>query len=392
MPDSKPETATYLGFDEAALERLGGLWTAREIVQQPEMLRQTQALLMSRKAEIEAFLAPLLARKVRIILTGAGTSAFIGTCLALALAAQLKLRVEAIPTTDLSCAPQLYFEADTPTLLVSFGRSGNSPESVAAVELADRFVTDLHHLVVTCNDDGALARYASASSRGFTLLLPEATHDRSFAMTSSFSCMTYAALSVFSGIDAMQDRIEAIAEATQGVISGYTAAMKQAAGEGYERIVYLGSHIFQGLARESGLKLLELTNGGLVTMFDSPLGFRHGPKTIVNNRTLVVVFFSNNAYTRGYDGDLLDELLRDNDAARVIAITAQDGVGVAAADTVRVTGLEKAEDVDLLFPYIIWPQIFAFHESLRHNLTPDKPNASGTVNRVVQGVRIHELG
>ena len=83
---------------------------------------------------------------------------------------------------------------------------------------------------------------------------------------------------------------------------------------------------------------------------------------------------------------------QDNDAARVIAITAQDGVGVEAADTVRIRGLETADDTDLLFPYIICPQVFAFYESLNHGLTPDKPNASGTVNRVVQGVRIHELG
>ena len=386
-----PEPVTHLGIDEADLQRQGGLWTAREIEQQPEMLRQTQSLLSAQKAEIEAFLQPLLDRKVRVILTGAGTSAFIGSCLAPALSAKLKIRVEAIPTTDLVCAPQLYFESDTPTVLVSFGRSGNSPESVVAAQLADRFVSDLHHLVITCNAEGALAAYGQGA-KGLTILLPEATHDRSFAMTSSFSCMTYAALAAFSGIDTMQGRIEAIATATQGVLSDYTAAMKQAASEGYERIVYLGSHIFQGLARESGLKLLELTNGGLVTMFDSPLGFRHGPKTIVNNKTLVVVFFSNNAYTRGYDGDLLDELRKDNDAARVIAITAQDGVGVEAVDTVRVKGLETADDTDLLFPYIICPQVFAFYESLRHNLTPDKPNASGTVNRVVQGVRIHELG
>jgi len=386
-----PEPVTHLGIDEAELKGLGGLWTAREIEQQPDMLRQTQGLLFARKAEIDAFLKPLLGRKVRVILTGAGTSAFIGECLAPALSARLETRVEAIPTTDIACAPQLYFETDTPTLLVSFGRSGNSPESVAAAQLADRFVTDLHHLVITCNAEGALAAYGRGAN-GLTILLPEATHDRGFAMTSSFSCMTYAALAAFTGIDLMQERIGAIATATQTVLTDYTVAMKQAASEGYERIVYLGSHIFQGLARESGLKLLELTNGGRVTMFDSPLGFRHGPKTIVNDRTLIVVFFSNNAYTRGYDGDLLDELRRDNDAARVIAITAQDGAGVGAADTVRVRGLETADDTDLLFPYIICPQVFAFYESLRHNLTPDKPNASGTVNRVVQGVRIHELG
>ncbi|MGH1558101.1 hypothetical protein ACRAWD_10500 [Caulobacter segnis] len=168
--------------------------------------------------------------------------------------------------------------------------------------------------------------------------------------------------------------------------------MRALADEDYERVVFLGSHIFQGVARESGLKLLELTNGALVTMFDSPLGFRHGPKTIVNGRTLIVVFFSNNAYTRSYDLDLLYELRGDGDAARVVvAITAQDGVGLAKGDEIAIRGLEAAEDADLLFPFIVAPQIFAFFQSLRLGLRPDKPNTSGTVNRVVQGVRIHEL-
>lgn len=381
-----------LGLAESELERLGGLWTAREIAQQPAMLLETQKLLMARQAEIDGFLEPLLAEpRLRIILTGAGTSAFAGECLAPLLSARLGRRVEAIATTDLVCAPHLYFESDTPTLLVSFGRSGNSPESVAAIELADRLVKQLSHLVITCNAEGALAAFGAAP-RGLTVQLPEATHDRSFAMTSSFSCMTYAALAVFSGVAVMDQRVEAIARATQGVIADYTSVMQAAAAEGYQRVVYLGSHIFKGLARESGLKLLELTNGALVTMFDSPLGFRHGPKTIVNNRTLIFVFFSNDAYTRSYDMDLLEELRRDNDAARVIAITAQDGVGLEARDEISVAGLATSDDAELLFPYIVAPQILAFFESLRLGLRPDQPNTSGTVNRVVQGVRIHELG
>ena len=381
----------HLGLAESDLERLGGLWTAREIAQQPAMLRETQDLLMRRRAEIEAFLTPLVAQpNLRVILTGAGTSAFAGECLAPVLSRRLGRRVEAVATTDLVCAPHLYFEADTPTLLVSFGRSGNSPESVAAIELADRLVRSPSHLVITCNADGALARYGKGP-RGFTVQLPEATHDRSFAMTSSFSCMTYAALAAFSGIASMESRIDSIARAAEAVIAQYTTVMKAAAAEGYQRVVYLGSAIFKGLAREAGLKLLELTNGDLVTMFDSPLGFRHGPKTIVNDRTLIVVFFSNDAYTRSYDVDLLEELRRDNDAARVIAVTAQDGVGLPEQDEVRVPGLAVAEDVDLLFAYIVAPQILAFFESLRRGLTPDNPNTSGTVNRVVQGVRIHEL-
>ncbi len=44
--------------------------------------------------------------------------------------------------------PDLQLQADVPTLLVSFARSGNSPESEAAlVDLfAERAVTDVHHL------------------------------------------------------------------------------------------------------------------------------------------------------------------------------------------------------------------------------------------------------
>ena len=387
MPD-----VIQLGLKESELEQMGALWTAREISQQPAMLRETQKLLMARHLEVDGFLGPLLAEpRLRIILTGAGTSAFAGECLAPLLSARLGRRVEAIATTDLVCAPHLYFEPDTPTLLVSFGRSGNSPESVAAIELADRLVKQLSHLVITCNAEGALAGYGKAP-RGLTIQLPEATHDRSFAMTSSFSCMTYAALAVFSGVTVMDERIEAIVRATQGVIADYTTVMQTAAAEGYQRVVYLGSHIFKGLARESGLKLLELTNGALVTMFDSPLGFRHGPKTIVNDQTLIFVFFSNDAYTRSYDMDLLEELRSDNDAGRVIAITAQDGVGLQARDEISVKGLATSDDAELLFPYIVAPQILAFFESLRLGLKPDQPNTSGRVNRVVQGVRIHELG
>src|SRR5688572_8369376 len=86
-----------LGRDEEALRSLGALWTAREIAQQPAMLRATHAALVARKDELQSFLVPLLNRPaMQVILTGAGTSGFIGECLAPYLAAQLPCRVEAI--------------------------------------------------------------------------------------------------------------------------------------------------------------------------------------------------------------------------------------------------------------------------------------------------------
>lgn len=362
-------------------------WTRREILQQPETLRASQAVLRTQQAPIEAFLTPLLARKdLRIVLTGAGTSAFIGESLAPWLSAVLGRPVEAIATTDIVSAPALHLRAEAPTLLVSFGRSGSSPESIAAADLTDTLVDEAHHLVITCNADGALAKRAGAATQ--VVVLPEATHDRAFAMTSSFTAMMFAALSIFTGIATMDGRADAIAGAIAATAAAADAQMAALAGRGFDRVVYLGSGLLKGLAREAALKLLELTDGALVTAFDTSLGFRHGPKTIVTDRTLVVVFVSNNPLTRRYDLDIIGELRGDGRCGGVLAISTQPTDG----ETLVIPGLEHAADADLLFPFIVPAQLFGLHSSLRLGLTPDTPNASGTVSRVVQGVRIHQLG
>jgi tagatose-6-phosphate ketose/aldose isomerase len=203
--------------------------------------------------------------------------------------------------------------------------------------------------------------------------------------------MTYAALAALTGIERMRPRIEVIARAVDSVLSQQAGPMQVAAEQNYERVVFLGSHVLRGLAREAALKLLELTDGAVISAYESPMGFRHGPKTIVNERTLVVVFLSNHPHTRQYDLDVLDELRRDATAARVLAVSAQRDGARDPADCVHVPHLERADDVELLFPYIAAPQLLAFHESLRRGLSPDNPNRSGTVNRVVQGVRIHAV-
>ncbi|WP_136161246.1 SIS domain-containing protein [Sphingomonas flavalba] len=377
MPDLPLPSSSANGAD---------CWTRREIAQQPQTLRETQRLLTAGRLAIERFLAPLLARPdLRVVMTGAGTSAFIGQCLAPWLSRILARRVDAVATTDIVSAPDLHFERDTPTLLVSFGRSGSSPESVAAVAIADARVVDVHHLIITCNTNGALATRATANTH--VVVLPEATHDRGFAMTSSFTAMMLAALSVFSGIGRMDARVAAISAAVADTLAVADGTMHALAARGFTRTVYLGSGVFKGLACEAALKLLELTDGRMVTAFDTPMGFRHGPKTIVNAETLVVIFVSNDPLTARYDRDLIAELRADQVAGGVVTIAAGNA---ADDDTIGVPGLTAASDVDLLFPYIVPAQLFALYASLAHGVTPDAPNAAGTVNRVVQGVRIHD--
>ena len=371
------------------LSRAGALWTAREIEQQPQMLQRTHQQLAGLQAELQKFVAPIAQNPLaRIILTGAGTSAYIGQCLAAVLDRQLAARVDAVPTTDIVSCPELHLHADQPLLLVSFGRSGNSPESLQAVSLAESLVKDVRHLLVTCNREGALG--SERVRQAMTLLLPEETHDVSFAMTSSFTCMMYATLVAFSKPGTFDGRVGAIAQAMRRVIQDTQDLAQELAKGQFQRVVYLGSGPFQGLAREATLKLGELTNGAIATCFDSPLGFRHGPKTFIDERTLVITFVSNDPLTRKYDHDLLDELRRDARAARVIELTAR-ARHEATRDTVSVPGMTDAADVELLWPYIAFAQLYAFHQSRTLGLSPDNPNKEGTVNRVVQGVRLYPL-
>jgi tagatose-6-phosphate ketose/aldose isomerase len=383
----------YLQLDETGLNRDGALWTAREIAQQPESLIRTQELLRQHAAPIAGFLAPLLAQPdLRIILTGAGSSSFIGECLAPLLMQKLDRRVEAIATTDLLSAPHQYFQREVPTLLVSFGRSGSSPESVAVVDLAERLLRECHQLVFTCNEQGTLYQRCLERRNSLAILLPPETHDQSFAMTSSFTAMMLAATLVFHGLEnAAAAGVARIARGVRQVLEQHNATLRKLAAESYSRVVYLGSNGFKGLAREAALKLLELTDGKVVAAFDSPLGFRHGPKTIVTGDTLLFVFVSNDPYTRRYDLDLLRELRSDALAGRVIAVTAQVHDTVTQGEHLHVPHLADAADGDLYFPYVVCGQLYAFHRSLSLGNTPDQPSNSGTVSRVVRGVTIHTL-
>ncbi len=382
----------YLQLDETTLSRGGALWTAREIAQQPDSWLRTRDLMRQHAAPIAAFLAPLLARPdLRIILTGAGSSAFIGECLAPLLLRALGRRVEAIATTDLLSGPHQYFQQDVPTLLVSFGRSGSSPESVAVVDLSERLVRECHQLVFTCNEQGTLYQRCRGRRNSLAILLPPETHDQSFAMTSSFTAMMLAASLVFHSLEHAEAALPRIVRGARELLERHNATLQQLAAESYSRVVYLGSNGFKALAREAALKLLELTDGRVVAAFESPLGFRHGPKTIVTGNTLLFVFLSNDPYTRRYDLDLLRELRADALAGRVIAVTAQVQDAVTEGEYLHVAHMTGAADGELYFPYIVCAQLYAFHRSLSLGNTPDQPSNSGTVSRVVRGVTIHSL-
>ncbi|CAH2717362.1 Putative D-galactosamine-6-phosphate deaminase AgaS [Neobacillus rhizosphaerae] len=384
-------------LSQEKLVPLGAAITTAEIKQQPDLWAETYALYKDKSSNIEAFLQKLSERhdRVRVIFTGAGTSAYVGETVLPYLKEKVDERqwdLLSIPTTTLVSNPYQFLKADFPTLLVSFARSGNSPESVAAVELAEQLVKNFYQLTITCAKDGELAKRAKGDENNLLLLMPEGANDQGFAMTGSYSCMALTALIVFDPllVEEKGAIVQTIQRMGESVISREDYIQK-IINTDFERIIYLGSGSLEGLAREAQLKVLELTAGKIVTAFDSSLGFRHGPKSFVNEKALVFVFVSNEPYTRKYDLDILKELQQDDIANSICAISVDGETNYDGNTFLFDSDAHAVPDAYLSLPFIMIGQTVSLLASIKVGNTPDTPSPTGTVNRVVKGVTIHEF-
>ena len=385
-----------LDYTKEDLIELGAEITTREIYQQPQVWQTAFENYKAQADEIAAFLNNIDEKYdyIKVILTGAGTSAYVGDTLLSyfrKIYDERKWNFNAIATTDIVANPLAYLHKEVPTILVSFARSGNSPESVAAVDLAKDIVEELYQITITCAAEGKLAQQAHGDERNLLLLQPAPSNDAGFAMTSSFTSMMLTALLVFDKADlaAKAEKVSALMTLSQEMLDSAEAIQKMVSLD-YNRVIYLGAGPFFGLAHEAQLKILELTAGQVATMYESPVGFRHGPKSLVNEKTVVVVFGSTDPYTKLYDLDLVREVAEDEIARKVILLTEQKE-DLENVEQVILSSQQLADDVYRVFPYIVYGQLFALLTALKVKNRPDTPSPTGTVNRVVQGVIIHSF-
>ena len=368
--------------------------TIREIAHQPKMWRETFDVISGMRAAIERFFADNhIGRDTRTVLTGAGTSAFVADTAACLFMHDGYGQARSVATTDIVSAPCSFLSPED-RLFVSFARSGNSPESVAAWHIARKFCKDAHHLIITCNPDGCLARGADPE-KDLVIVLPDGTNDRSLAMTSSFSSMLIACLLCknIGTLDAEKPKLEAAAAFAAHILEDeVTGALQKMTKKTIYRAVFLGSGPLKGIACESHLKLQELTDGQIMCSFDSFMGLRHGPKAVVNERTLVVYLLSDDPYTRRYEYDLIDQVGKENKpAGQIIVSLAPSGIkeDIDFEIDAPVSGDLSAGEYKYV-PYVLAGQLLGYFFSLSKGLNPDKPSVRGTISRVVSGVKIYD--
>jgi len=370
--------------------------TASEIASQPKLWQDTYDSILAKKEQISSFLDKIYKiRNLQIILTGAGTSAFIGEILQHPFYKNTGIPTKAISTTDIVTHPRDFFQQSTPTLLVSFARSGDSPESLATFDLANKLFDEVYHLVITCNTEGKLAEMAMQSKQSFVFFLPDETNDKALAMTSSFTSMTLAGLLIsdITNIERNRENVSALILYGKYILDNYAEKLSEIADLKFKRVVFLGAGPLKGTAQESHLKVIELTDGHVFAHYDSFLGFRHGPKAVIDAFTLLVYLFSSDPYVYSYEVDLVKSINSTEDFLYSIGI-GQSLTGFKDLEldlTIDPFIATNAKIPDEYFSIcsVLPAQIIGFYKSIEVGLTPDSPSKTGGIHRVVQGVTIY---
>jgi tagatose-6-phosphate ketose/aldose isomerase len=385
-----------LSDDEKKIRGL--VHTPLEIAQQPDSWQSTFELFKRRLPQIRDFLAsagfavdPRL--RPTVFLIGAGTSDYIGQSLAYLFRKAWRCEVVAVPSTDLLthmdeiCAPERNY------FWISFSRSGDSPEGVALLERACKRRPDIYHLVISCNANGRMIRASVGNPQILGICLDDAVNDRGLAMTSSFSNMVVfgQCLAHANDLGRYEPALSQLIHAGKSFLPIAVDCAVALATEPYAKACFVGSGPLKAVAKESALKLLELTAGKTLTMSESALGLRHGPMAALDEDTLFVCFFSGNRRVQQYERDLLDEI-GNKRLVRTRVIVAWSGG--PATHSFAEHYLSPAGDLAVADDYrpavdVIFGQVLGLFFSLRWKLRPDCPSPNGAISRVVQNVGIY---
>ena len=353
-----------------------GAMTYEEVFQQPHLWPITMRIVEQSKPFKQRTDQP-------VIITGAGTSAYAAAAIAAAWPG-----AQAVATTDLLLEGRDEIECRYPGfssegLLISLGRSGDSPESVAVVKRLERLCPKIEHLAITCNANGQLAR----TSRIRSIVLDPRTNDRSLAMTSSFSNLVLAGLCLCFGSE-IEGFLSQVCVDVESWLPEMAALAKRLAVGGIRRALILASGALGPLATETALKILEMTAGGTVTMAESFLGLRHGPMSFVTADTLVLCFLSSSADRRRYEQDLIGEL-RQKRLGRIVGVIPRDADQDLFDECILASTGHIRDGLRVPFE-IPFAQLLAYYLSVQAGLDPDNPSPMGAITRVVQKFAIYD--
>lgn len=389
--------SSFVELPEDEQKARGLFFTPREIAQQPDTWETTLRIFQEHQERICSFLDSAgvrdsLEQRPVVMLIGAGTSDYIGQALELLLRQKWGCEVSAVASTDLLPNLEEYLVPGRRYLWISFSRSGDSPEGVAVLEQAIQRYSSVAHLVVTCNAQARMAEICKQSARACVVVLDDAVNDRSLAMTSSFTNMVVMGQCLANAwsIDEYSEVVTQLVRAGRNLLSRAAEEAERIAARGFSRVCFIGTGALASVAKESALKVLEMTAGQVQAMSETVLGLRHGPMAALDTQTLFLCFVSGDRRRAKYASDLLSEIGEKGIVGERVAV----GPASAKAEFAPYCDSYVAVEDDIDDAYrpvvdVIFGQMLGLYCSVAHDLKPDSPSPDGVINRVVQKFRIY---
>jgi tagatose-6-phosphate ketose/aldose isomerase len=263
---------------------------------------------------------------------------------------------------------------------------------VAVLEKARERFPDIHHVVISCNPNGRMLKDSVGDPKTLGICMIDEANDRGLAMTSSFSNMVVfgQCMAHVNAIDAYEPILLKLVAAGKSQLPRAADCAASVAEQEYTKACFVGSGPLREVAKESALKVLEMTAGKTLTMTESALGLRHGPMAALDDRSLFVCFLSGDKRVQGYERDLLREIGTKKIARRRVVVGGSELVTDSYAEDylapAGVTGIadEYRAPVDVMFG-----QLLGLFSSIHWKLKPDSPSPDGVITRVVEKVNIY---
>jgi glucosamine--fructose-6-phosphate aminotransferase (isomerizing) len=316
--------------------------------------------------EASAELARMLKGRANIRFLGCGSS-YHAAIMAAQVGSQLIDRGEAssVVCSDFIIYPDCYLRHfGKEDLFVLISRTGRTTEILIAEEILRK--RGLARLSVTTFADSDLALRATSS-----INLTEA-QEQSVTATRSVTSSTLALLALVFLAKGAPSFLEQLLEAHDGFFQGFqeycTIMSRIVDGHDLRKFVFLGSGPFYGLAKEAELKVKEMSQTDAEA--NQPLEFRHGHKSLLDQRTLVVLFPTSAGLE--YERSSLSQMRRQGAKLLVVSSREEANRLEGLSDFLVVLNVRLTEQAKLVY-YQLFGQLAGFYQALKKGIDPAHP-------------------
>lgn len=252
-------------------------------------------------------------------------------------------------------------------LLVAVSRSGETTETIKAIEQYKKKYRD-DVLIISCYPDSIMAKNATMK------LLSTDAQEISIAQTRSFSSM-YILTQMLAGYaarnNAYLDELKQLPLVFNTTVNKFEPMIKDLASHPkFNHFVFLGSGINYGIASEIMLKMKEMSIS--VSEAYHFMEFRHGPMSMITDRSLVVGLLSESRKTE--ESKVLQDM-KTLGATTLALVNQRDDIN---ADHMIDFDSPISESA-LNTMYLPLLQLLGYYHSMSKGLNPDQPTNLSSV-------------